>query len=101
MLGLALVIRLVPVRGYITLHAPEACAWEAREMQFEIGRTYEGFEFLDALGSSKKILAYRVRNVLARRIELLRILPEIGGDQERRERFLREIKVRARLVHPN
>lgn len=70
-------------------------------MQFEIGRTYEGFEFLDALGSSKKVLAYRVRNVLARRIELLRILPEIGGDQERRERFLREIKVRARLVHPN
>ena len=70
-------------------------------MQFEIGRTYEGFQFLDALGSSKKVLAYRVRNVLARRIELLRILPEIGGDQERRERFLREIKVRARLVHPN
>ena len=70
-------------------------------MQFEIGRTYEGFEFLDALGSSKKVLAYRVRNVLAQRIELLRILPEIGGDQERRERFLREIKVRARLVHPN
>jgi eukaryotic-like serine/threonine-protein kinase len=70
-------------------------------MQFEIGRTYEGFEFLDTLGSAKKVLAYRVRNVLAQRIELLRILPQIGGDPERMERFLREIKVRARLVHPN
>jgi eukaryotic-like serine/threonine-protein kinase len=71
------------------------------QMQFEIGRTYEGFEFLDMLGSAKRVLAYRVRNVLAQRMELLRILPEIGGDPERRERFLREIKVRARLIHPN
>ena len=71
-------------------------------MQFEVGKTYGGYEFLDTLGSSKMVLAYRVRNVLARRVELLRILPPVlASDQERMERFLREIRVRARLVHPN
>jgi len=71
-------------------------------MQFEVGKTYGGYEFLDTLGSSNMVLAYRVRNVLARRVELLRILPPVlASDQERMERFLREIRVRARLVHPN
>src|SRR6266481_9372693 len=71
-------------------------------MQFEVGKTYGGYEFLDTLGSAKNVLAYRVLNILARRVELLRILPPVlGSDQERMERFLREIRVRARLVHPN
>ena len=71
-------------------------------MQFEVGKTYGGYEFLDTLGSAKNVLAYRVLNILARRVELLRILPAVlGSDQERLERFLREIRVRARLVHPN
>jgi len=71
-------------------------------MQFEVGKTYGSYEFLDTLGSSNKVLAYRVLNIRARRVELLRILPPVlGSDQERMERFLREIRVRARLVHPN
>ncbi len=71
-------------------------------MRFEIGKTYGGYEFLDTLGSSKTVLAYRVRNLEEQRTELLRILPHtLGGDQERQERFLREIRVRGRLVHPN
>jgi hypothetical protein len=61
---------------------------EKRTMKFEIGKTYGSYEFLDPLGSSKTILAYRVRNVLEQRVELLRILPQmLGGDQERMERF--------------
>jgi serine/threonine protein kinase len=71
-------------------------------MKFETGKTYGGYEFLDPLGSAKTVVAFRVRNVAERRTELLRILPDpSGGDLERQERFLREIKVRARLVHPN
>ena len=54
-------------------------------MRFEIGKTYEGYEFLDTLGSAKTVLAFRVRNLAAQRTELLRILPDpSGGDLERR-----------------
>jgi|SRR5579862_2073398 len=71
-------------------------------MRFEIGNTYDGYEFLDTLGSAKTVLAFRVRNLAAQRTELLRILPVLtGGDLECHERFLREIKVRTRLLHPN
>jgi serine/threonine-protein kinase len=43
-----------------------------------------------------------VRNVLAQRFELLKILPKsLQDDRDRVERFVREIKLHARLVHPN
>ena len=71
-------------------------------MSFEIGKTYSGYEILDILKQSKTEISYRVRNTLAQRIEVLRILPRsIQDDQEQLERFLREIKVHAQLVHPN
>ena len=69
-------------------------------MKFEIGRTIGGYEFLDFLGSSKVDVSYKVRNVFAQRIELLRVLPK-QDDPDLVGRFLREMKVHARLVHPN
>jgi eukaryotic-like serine/threonine-protein kinase len=71
-------------------------------MSFEIGKTYSGYEFLDILKRSKTEIAYRVLNTPAQRIEVLRVLPRgIQDDQEQLERFLREIKVHAKLIHPN
>src|ERR1043166_2610953 len=71
-------------------------------MTFEIGRTVGGYEFLDILDSSKTGVAYKVRNVKYGRVEMLRILPRsVQDDQERVERFLREVKVHSRLSHPN
>jgi serine/threonine-protein kinase len=71
-------------------------------MSFEIGKTVGGYEFLDFLRMSKSEIRYRVRNVLAQRLEALRILPKtLQQDQEQVQRFLREMKVHARLVHPN
>lgn len=71
-------------------------------MAFEIGKTVGGYEFLDILDSSKTGVAYKVRNVKFGRLEMLRILPRsVQDDQERVERFLREVKVHARLTHPN
>lgn len=71
-------------------------------MSFEIGKTYGGYEFLDILKMSKTEIAYRVRNTLAQRLEVLTVLSSsIQGDQQQMERFLREMKVHARLVHPN
>src|SRR6266849_1111144 len=71
-------------------------------MAFEIGKIAGGYEFLDVLDSNKTGVAYKVRNLKFNRVEMLRILPRnVQDDQERVERFLREVKVHARLSHPN
>jgi serine/threonine-protein kinase len=71
-------------------------------MAFEIGKTTAGYEVLEVLGSSKTGVAYKVRNVFAQRFEVLKILPKnLQDNEEQVARFLREIKVHARLVHPH
>ena len=71
-------------------------------MGFELGKTVAGYEVLEVLGGSKTGVAYKVRNVFAQRFEILKILPKnVQDDEEQVARFLREIKVHARLVHPN
>ncbi|HWQ52812.1 MAG TPA: serine/threonine-protein kinase [Bryobacteraceae bacterium] len=71
-------------------------------MGFELGRTYSGYEFLDHVNQSKNIIAYRVRNTLTQRQELLHILPQGAQDEPQRvERFTREMRVRAGLCHPH
>jgi serine/threonine-protein kinase len=71
-------------------------------MGFEIGKTVAGYEIVELLGSSPAGIAYKVKNVFSQRFEILKILPkEISGSEEQVVRFLREIKVHARLVHPN
>lgn len=71
-------------------------------MSFELGRTYSGYEFLDVASQTSTTIAYRVRNALANRLELLYVLSQAGEDDpQRRERFLREMRLRARLLHPN
>jgi eukaryotic-like serine/threonine-protein kinase len=71
-------------------------------MGFEVGKTIAGYEIVEVLGSSKLGVAYKVRNVFAQRFEILKILPKGGQDnEEQTARFFREIKVHARLVHPN
>ena len=71
-------------------------------MGFEIGKTVAGYEILELVGSSATGVAYKVKNVFSQRFEILKILPkEISGNEDQVVRFLREIKVHARLVHPN
>jgi len=71
-------------------------------MSFESGQTAGSYEFAEVLGSSGLEVTYRVRNHLSQRTEALRVL-SANPDDEREgvERFLREIKVHARLLHPN
>src|SRR5262249_13855951 len=71
-------------------------------MSFEIGKTAGCYEFVGSEVHSRTGIAYKVRNSLADRFEVLRVLPsELQEDRELVERFLREIKVHARLTHPN
>ena len=71
-------------------------------MRFEIGETVSGYEFLAVLDTSETGVTYKVRNVLVKRLEVLKVLPkELQEDQKRIDRFLREVNIRARLSHPN
>jgi eukaryotic-like serine/threonine-protein kinase len=71
-------------------------------MEFQVGETHSGYEFLDVLKRSKNGIEFRVKNTLAGRIEALRTMPEgARNDPQQSERFLREMRVHAGLVHPN
>jgi serine/threonine-protein kinase len=71
-------------------------------MNFEVGRTYSGYSFLELVRTTGSTVVYRVHNTMARREELLYVLSEQGqDDSRRRDRFMREMGLRARLQHPN
>jgi len=72
-------------------------------MAFRLGETVGGYEFLEVLGTSEIDVAYKVRNHLSQRLEALKVLAHHASAEDREgvERFLREIKVHARLLHPN
>ena len=71
-------------------------------MAFQIGETVGSYEVLQVLSTSGRGVSYKVRNTLAQRFEVLKVLPkELREDHERVQRFLREVQIHARLVHPN
>src|SRR4051812_31009401 len=74
-------------------------------MSFEVGQTEAGYEFVDTVDAgdnSRLDRAYKVRNLRADRIEVLRVLPgELRQNREETDRYMREIKACARLSHPN
>jgi serine/threonine-protein kinase len=71
-------------------------------MSFELGRTIDGYEFVDILENTRNAVVYRVRNVAEHRFEMLRVLaPALQEDPVRVERFMREGKILARMSHPN
>src|SRR5664279_2098112 len=71
-------------------------------MEFELGQTYSGYKFLDVVTRSRSAVQYRVENTLAQRVESLRTPAAAAGDDpDAAEQFLREVRIRARLSHPN
>src|ERR1019366_9491453 len=73
-----------------------------RWMEFELGQTYSGYKFLDVVTRSRGAVQYRVQNTLAQRVESLRTPAAAAGDDpDAAERFLREVRIRARLSHPH
>ena len=60
------------------------------------------YEVLGVLGAGGMGKVFKVRNVISDRIEAMKILlPDLAGQKELGERFLREIKLLAGLNHPN
>ena len=57
-------------------------------MEFELGRTYSGYKFLDVVRRSRSLVQYRVQNTIAQRLESLQTLPAAAtDDQELRNVF--------------
>ncbi len=71
-------------------------------MQLEIGSTIGDYQVVGMLGAGGMGKVYKVRNVISDRIEALKVLlPDLAGQSELADRFVREIKLQASLEHPN
>ena len=71
-------------------------------MDDEIGSRVGDYEVIAVLGAGGMGCVYKVRNVISDRVEAMKVLlPNLEGDPELADRFMREIKVQASLDHPN
>ena len=71
-------------------------------MNYEIGSRVGDYEVLEVLGAGGMGRVYKVRNVISDRLEAMKVvLPDLQGDSDLADRFMREIKVQASLDHPN
>ena len=69
---------------------------------YSVGQKLGDYEILGVLGAGGMGKVYKVRNTISDRIEAMKILlPDLAGQKDLADRFLREIKVLASLNHPN
>jgi serine/threonine-protein kinase len=69
---------------------------------YEIGSRVGDYEVIEVLGAGGMGCVYKVRNVISDRVEAMKVLlPNLEGDPELADRFMREIKVQASLEHAN
>jgi serine/threonine-protein kinase len=69
---------------------------------YTIGQRLGDYEILGVLGAGGMGKVYKVRNTISDRVEAMKILlPDLAGQKDLADRFLREIKVLASLNHPN
>ena len=70
--------------------------------EYTVGQKLGDYEILGILGAGGMGKVYKVRNTISDRIEAMKILlPDLAGQKDLADRFLREIKVLASLNHPN
>jgi serine/threonine protein kinase len=69
---------------------------------YPVGQKLGDYEILGILGAGGMGKVYKVRNNISDRVEAMKILlPDLAGQKDLADRFLREIKVLASLTHPN
>ena len=71
-------------------------------VQLDVGQTVGDYEILSLLGRGGMGKVFKVRNLISDRIEAMKVLlPDADVTAEVTERFAREIRLVARLEHPN
>src|SRR4029077_18606211 len=69
---------------------------------YTVGQKLGDYEILGVLGAGGMGKVFKVRNVISDRVEAMKILlPDLAGQADLADRFLREIKVQASLEHAN
>jgi len=70
-------------------------------MTFDVGETIGDYQILGMLGRGGMAAVYKVRNTLTDREEAMKVvLPAAEASPEMVDRFLREIRIQAKLEHP-
>ena len=71
-------------------------------MQMDAGRRFGEYRIVDSIGAGGAGRVYRVRHEITGRVEAMKVLlPEQSREAELRDRFVREVRIHAGLVHPN
>ena len=71
-------------------------------MTYAVGERIGDYQVVERIGAGGMGAVYKVRNLITDRVEAMKVLlPDLGQAAELAERFSREIKVHASLVHPN
>ncbi len=71
-------------------------------MSFQVGDIVGDYQIIGLLGAGGMGKVYKVKNQISDRVDALKVLlPDLAGDQDLADRFMREIKVLASLNHPN
>jgi serine/threonine-protein kinase len=71
-------------------------------MNYEVGSRVGDYEVLQVLGAGGMGRVYKVRNAISDRVEAMKVLlPNLEGNIDLANRFMREIKTQASLDHPN
>jgi serine/threonine protein kinase len=71
-------------------------------MNLETGSIVGDYQIIGVLGEGGMGKVFKVRNTISDRVEAMKVLlPDLAGEPELADRFLREIKVLASLNHPN
>jgi len=71
-------------------------------MLYEAGQQVGDYQIVERLGAGGMGAVYKVRNLITDRLEAMKVLlPDLRAAPELAERFSREIKVQASLIHPN
>jgi serine/threonine-protein kinase len=71
-------------------------------MTYAVGERIGDYQVVESIGAGGMGAVYKVRNLITDRIEAMKVLlPDLRQAADLAERFNREIKVQASLVHPN
>jgi len=71
-------------------------------MNYEVGERIGDYQVVERIGAGGMGAVYKVRNLITDRVDAMKVLlPDLRQAPDLAERFSREIKVHASLVHPN
>ena len=71
-------------------------------MNYEVGERIGDYQVVERIGAGGMGAVYKVRNLITDRLDAMKVLlPDLRQAADLAERFSREIKVHASLVHPN